>query len=53
MEEKDVLEWQQDKADTIEQVRYILISDLDGGVFPGAKHGAKAAGHHLQSAPTA
>ena len=53
MEEKDALEWQRDKTGTIEQVRYIMVSDLDGGVFPSAKHGAKAAGYHLQSAPAA
>ena len=48
MECEKLLEWQSGKAGTIEQVYYILISELAAGVYPSYKHGANATWLRLQ-----
>jgi hypothetical protein len=48
MDGQTLLEWQRGKAGTVEQVHHVLVSDLGGGVYPSAKHGANAAWLRLQ-----
>lgn len=48
MDGQALLEWQRGKAGTVEQVHHVLVSDLGGGVYPSAKHGANAAWLRLQ-----
>jgi hypothetical protein len=48
MEGRDLLEWQRDKAGTVEQSHRVLKDELAAGVYPSGKFGANAAWLRLQ-----
>jgi hypothetical protein len=48
MDGVELIEWQRNKAGTIEQVHHVLVSELAGGIFPSYKYGVNAAWLRLQ-----